>query len=68
MLCFITSANAALVSRLGGQAAYDNVPGITWLTDADLNGLGNWDDTLTWIQNLNIANHLGFNEWRLAFP
>lgn len=38
--CAITftslSANAALVSRLGGQAYYDDVLDVTWLADANL--------------------------------
>jgi hypothetical protein len=67
LFTFITvSANATLVSRLGGEAAYDTVLGITWLTDADLSGQGNWDNQLLWIDSLNTANHLGFDDWRLA--
>lgn len=60
------SANAALVSRLGGAAAYDDVLNITWLTDADLSGITNWDGQIRWVDSLNTANHLGFNDWRLA--
>ena len=64
------SANAALVSRLGGAAAWDGVLGITWLTDADLSGSDTWDNQLAWIASLNAENsgagHLGFNDWRLA--
>lgn len=60
------SANAALVSRLGGQAAYDSVLGITWLTDAGLSGVNNWDNQLVWVSSLNTANYLGYNDWRLA--
>ena len=74
LFTFITvSANASLVGRLpstpGGtdyQAAYDTVLDITWLTDADLSGDNTWDNQLTWIGILNTANHLGFNDWRLA--
>lgn len=67
LFTFITvSANAALVSRLGGQAAWDDVLGITWLTDADLSGADNWDNQLLWIDSLNTATHLGFDDWRLA--
>ena len=57
------SANAALVSRLGGAAAYDTVLDITWVTDASLNGYDTWDNQVTWAANLN---YLGFNDWRLA--
>jgi len=64
---FITvSANAALVSRLGGAAAYDDVLDITWLTDAALSGTNTWANQLTWVAGLNTANHLGFSDWRLA--
>ena len=38
------SANAALVSRLGGAAAYDTVLDITWVTDASLSGANTWDN------------------------
>jgi hypothetical protein len=65
LFTFITvSANAALFSRLGGAAAYDDVLDITWLTDADLSG-GNadWGTQVTWAANLNT---LGFDDWRLA--
>ena len=34
----ITAANAALISRLDGQAYYDDVLDITWLTNANLAG------------------------------
>lgn len=59
-------ANAALVSRLGGAAAYDNVLNITWLTDGTLSGSGTWAGQVAWVDSLNTANHLGFNDWRLA--
>ena len=72
LFTFITvSANAALLGRLpltpGGtnfQAAYDDVLKITWLADAALSGGNTWDDQLTWIDSLNTADHLGFNDWR----
>ena len=36
---FLTiSANAALVSRLGGLAYYDTEANLTWLTDANVAG------------------------------
>jgi hypothetical protein len=37
-LGLVTTANASLVSRLGGAAAYDDVQDITWVTDAALSG------------------------------
>lgn len=76
-LCLVTSAEAALVSRLGGQAIYDSSLNITWLADADLamsntfgvsgivSGTMDWNTAQTWIGAMNTANYLGFNDWRL---
>lgn len=67
-----TSSHSTLLSRLGGAAAYDDALDITWLTDADLSGRQRWDTHLfpdklfDWIDSLNTAEHLGFNDWRLA--
>ena len=61
-----TTAQAALHSRLGGAAAYDDVLNITWLTDAGVRGRDSWDNQLAWGAGLNAANHLGFDDWRLA--
>ena len=73
LLCVITacllisgifsSAEAALVSRLGGQAAYDDVLNITWITDAALSGRGTWDEQVVWAENFTLG---GFDDWRLA--
>lgn len=71
------SAQAALVSRLGGQAVYDTDFNITWLTDANLaasdsfgvsgiaGGIMTWDTAQSWINAVNASNYLGFNDWRL---
>lgn len=67
------SANAALVARLDGQAVYDTDFNITWLADAlyartsgaDADGLMTWPAAQGWVGALNIANHLGYNDWRL---
>jgi hypothetical protein len=73
-LCLATvTANAALISRAGGQAYWDDVLNITWLADAnyaktsayDVDGLMTWAASLEWIASLNAANHLGVNVWRL---
>ncbi|MCC7256859.1 MAG: VPLPA-CTERM sorting domain-containing protein [Gammaproteobacteria bacterium] len=69
----VSSANAALLSRLGGQAYYDSVLDITWLADAnyaqtsayDGDGLMNWASAQSWITSLNSAGHLGASDWRL---
>jgi len=63
LLVTSVSANAALVSRLGGAAAYDTVLDITWVTAASLSGADTWDNQVTWAANLN---YLGFDDWRLA--
>ena len=66
LLIFTATADAALHSRLGGAAAYDDALDITWLTDAALSGNDSWANQLAWVVGLNSANHLGFNDWRLA--
>ena len=66
-----TSANAALVERLGGQAYYDDVADLTWLADAnyaqtsgfDADGRMTWADANTWAANLSVG---GVDDWRLA--
>ncbi|MFQ5635315.1 MAG: DUF1566 domain-containing protein [Gammaproteobacteria bacterium] len=72
-------ADAALVSRLGGQAVYDTDLDITWLADANLaktnsfglpsgilaNGQMDWDTANQWIGAMNAAGYLGSSAWRL---
>ena len=65
-LSMVVPAEATLMSRLGGQAAWDDELDITWLTDADLSGVGTWQDQLDWVAGLNTATYLGFDDWRLA--
>lgn len=76
-LLSIASANAALVSVLGGQAINDTDLNVTWLADANyaqtsgysVNGLMTWSQAQNWIASLNAENggvgHLGYNDWRL---
>jgi hypothetical protein len=72
------TAHAALIERLGGDAFYDDVLDITWLTDANLaasntfgvaginlNGSMTWNTANAWIAGMNAADHLGFDDWRL---
>jgi len=69
----VVPANAALVSRLSGQAYYDTDLNITWLANAnyamtsgyDSDGLMNWSSANLWITALNTASYLGANNWRL---
>lgn len=78
ILSGVTSANATLVSRLNGQAAYDTDLNITWLSDANLavtntfgvaginvGGYMSWNTAQSWIAGMNAANYLGFQDWRL---
>ena len=65
-----TSANAALISRLGGLAYYDDVANLTWLADAnysmtsgyDADGMMTWDAASAWVASLDVA---GVTGWRL---
>jgi Protein of unknown function (DUF1566)/PEP-CTERM motif len=58
------TANAALISRLDGAAAYDDVKNITWITNANLSGgYRTWENQMAWANNLNT---LGYDDWRLA--
>lgn len=63
ILVFMTSAvQAALVSRLGGQAYYDTELDITWAQNANINGQDTWDGQVSWVSGLTIA---GVSGWRL---
>jgi hypothetical protein len=76
LLLMAGAANAALLSRAGGQAYYDDVLNITWLGDAnyaqttyyDSDGWMTWYEAQTWIESLNAeggTGYLGANDWRL---
>lgn len=56
------TSNAALVSRLGGLAYYDDVADLTWLADANAGGSMNWSDANNWAAGLDVA---GVTGWRL---
>jgi hypothetical protein len=73
-----TSVEAALVSRMNGQAYYDTALDITWLADANLqtsNAFGvdgivatgrmSWVTANKWISAMNAASFLGVSDWRL---
>ncbi|MCC7259376.1 MAG: hypothetical protein IT486_13500 [Gammaproteobacteria bacterium] len=72
------TAEAALHSRLSGQAYYDDTLNVTWLQDAslaasndfgvsgiDAQGRMTWDTAQAWIAAMNGASHLGVATWRL---
>ena len=69
-LVLSTGANAALISRLGGLAYYDDVNNLTWLADAnyaqtsgyDADGNMSWNEAIGWVSTLNIG---GVTGWRL---
>ena len=78
ILLVSASANAALVSRAGGQAYYDNDLNVTWLANANLaagsiyddggsttDGRMTWASATAWIASLNTANYLGISSWQL---
>jgi len=78
-IIFSFASNAALLSRLDGQAVYDTELNITWLTNANLaasntfgisgvttSGAMRWDTANQWIDAVNSdAGYLGFNDWRM---
>ena len=72
------TANAALLSRLSGQAYYDTELDITWMADANLaasdnfgistidpSGAMSWETANEWIAAVNGAAYLGASDWRL---
>jgi len=76
-LLSVATANAALISALGGQVVYDTDRNITW-ANANLattntfgvSGIGSggfmsWNTAKSWIGAMNTANYLGYSDWRL---
>ena len=77
LLGIISSANAALLSRLSGQAIYDSDQDITWLANANLSATNTfgvsgvaarmeWDMTNEWVAAMNAdggTGYLGYNDW-----
>lgn len=57
-----SAANAALLSRLGGAAVYDTDFNITWLANANANGLMTWSQANAWAAGLTVV---GVSGWRL---
>ena len=65
-LIFSASANAVLVSRLGGLAYYDTEADLTWLADANAAETSmNWADANAWAAGLDIDGVAGADGWRL---
>ena len=73
-LILSTSANSALVERLGGLAYYDTVLNITWLANAnlaatatfgfenDISSAGSmrWETANSWVAGMNAAGGTGY--------
>ena len=60
-------SNAALVDR-GGGLIYDTDLNITWLANANVNGLITWNDAMTWASNLSYydsVRNVTYSDWRL---
>ena len=47
----------------GNGTVTDNLTGLMWAQDANLNGTKTWADALTYVNALGLA---GYNDWRLA--
>lgn len=75
LLSIVTSANAALVSRLNGQAVYDTDLNVTWLANANhaatnsfgvggtnwtQPGMMNWYTAQSWIAAMNADGGSGY--------
>ncbi|MEI7869240.1 MAG: DUF1566 domain-containing protein [Candidatus Methylumidiphilus sp.] len=58
----VSTAEASLISRLGGLAVYDTDRNITWLANANANGQMTWATANSWAAGLNIGGYTG---WRL---
>ena len=69
-LGMLGTADAALVSRLGGLAYYDTIADLTWLSDANyaatsgynVNGALTWQAANDWAAQLTVG---GVSGWRL---
>ena len=58
----VSTANASLESRLGGDAYYDTDLNVTWAADANMSSGLNWADQMAWASSLTIDAISG---WRL---
>jgi hypothetical protein len=61
------NANAALVDR-GGGLIYDTDLNVTWLQNANVNGLMTWSQATTWASNLSYydsVRNVTYTDWRL---
>ena len=66
LICFTSTANATLISRLSGQALYDDVLDITWLSNANLALTNQFGLTLSANEfdgTANTVGSTGFMTW-----
>ena len=61
-LLFAVNAQAILIDR-GNGLIFDDVNNISWIQDADVSGLRNWDNQVSWAEGFSLA---GFDDFRLA--
>lgn len=62
-----TATQAALFDR-GGGLIYDQDLDITWLANANVNGLMTWNGAMTWASNLSYydsVRNVTYTDWRL---
>ncbi len=74
-LCLTSTANATLMSRLGGDAIYDTESDLTWIANGNAaagsafdDGTSSTDGRMTWASANTWAASLilgGFTDWRL---
>lgn len=57
-----TGTHAALESRLSGLAVYDTDLNLTWLANANTNGVMSWSQANAWAAGLTVG---GVSGWRL---
>jgi hypothetical protein len=48
----------------GDGTITDHATGLTWSQDDSGTGM-NWEEALTWVQQKNAENYLGYSDWRL---
>lgn len=62
-------STAALVDR-GGGLIYDTVLDVTWLSNANVNGVNNWNDSSNWAADFSYydsVRNVTYTDWRLPF-
>jgi uncharacterized protein DUF1566/thrombospondin type 3 repeat protein len=48
----------------GDSTVTDRATGLMWTQDDSAAGL-DWEEALAWVQQMNTAKHLGYDDWRL---